>query len=96
MESESVRKGLTQIKDWQRWMSKNQDYFMRNIGIAQKGIDIPIYRIFYYLVVSRRDYMDDLAHDIRSQTMYDMHNVKIVSFDRLEDNIRKLTMHHSW
>lgn len=96
MESESVRKGLTQIKDWQRWMSKNQDYFMRNIGIAQKGIDIPIYRIFYYLVVSRRDYMDDLAHDIRSQTMYDMHNVKIVSFDRLEDNIRKLIMHHSW
>lgn len=68
MESESVRKGLTQIKDWQRWMSKNQDYFLRNIGLTQKGIDIPIYRIYYYLVVSRRDYMDDLAHDIRSQT----------------------------
>lgn len=96
MESESVRKGLTQIKDWQRWMSKNQDYFLRNIGLTQKGIDIPIYRIYYYLVVSRRDYMDDLAHDIRSQTMYDMHNVKIVTFDRLEDNIRKLIMHHSW
>ena len=26
----------------------------------------------------------------------DMHNVKIVSFDRLEDNIRKLILHHSW
>lgn len=40
--------------------------------------------------------MDDLAHDIRSQTMYDMHNVKIATFDRLEDNIRKLIMSHSW
>lgn len=34
--------------------------------------------------------MDDVAHDIRSQTMYDMNNVKIVTFDRLEENVRKL------
>lgn len=96
MESESVRKGLTQIKDWQRWMSQNRDYFLKNIDLAHKGIDIPIYRIYYYLVVSRRDYMDDVAHDIRNQTMYDMHNVKIVTFDRLEENVRKLAKNHSW
>ena len=96
MESESVRKGITQIKDWQRWMGQCRDYFLKNIGLSQKGIDVPIYRIFYYLVVSRRDYMNETVCDIRSQTMYDMHNVKIVTFDRLEDNIRKLKSYHSW
>lgn len=40
--------------------------------------------------------MDDVAHDIRSQTMYDMNNVKIVTFDRLEENVRKLGKNHSW
>lgn len=96
MESESVRKGLTQIKDWQRWMSQFREYFLRNVGLGRLGIDIPIYRFFYYLVVSRRDFMDDRALEIRSQAMYDMHNVKIVTFDRLEDNIRKLKLYHSW
>ncbi len=91
-----MKEGLAQIKDWQRWMLKNQDYFMRNIGLTQKGIDIPIFRIFYYLVVSRRDYMNDIAHDMRSQTMYDMRNLKIVTFDRLEENVRKLANNHSW
>lgn len=96
MESESVRKGLTQIKDWQRWMSQFREYFLKNIGLAQMGIDVPIYRIFYYLVVSRRDCMDEKAFEIRSQAMYDSHNLKIVSFDRLEDNIRKLKSYNSW
>lgn len=96
MESDSVRKGITQIKDWQRWMGKNLEYFLRDIGLLQKGIDIPIYRIFYYLVVSRRDLMNERALDIRSQTMFDMNNVKIVTFDRLEDNVRKLKSYHSW
>lgn len=91
-----MKEGLAQIKDWQRWMLKNQEYFMRNIGLTQKGIDIPIFRIFYYLVVSRRDYMNDIAHDMRSQTMYDMRNLKIVTFDRLEENVRKLANNHSW
>ena len=52
--------------------------------------------IFYYLVVSRRDYMNDIAHDMRSQTMYDMCNLKIVTFDRLEENVRKLANNHPW
>lgn len=96
METESVRKGLTQIKDWQRWMNQFRDYFLKNMGLVQMGIDIPIYRIFYYLVVSRRDFMDEKALEIRSQAMFDLHNVKIVTFDRLEDNIRKLKSYHSW
>ena len=75
---------------------KNLEYFLRDIGLLQKGIDIPIYRIFYYLVVSRRDLMNERALDIRSQTMFDMNNVKIVTFDRLEDNVRKLKSYHSW
>ena len=95
-ESESVRKGMTQIKDWKRWMDSNRDYFLRNIGLTQKGIDVPVYRIYYYLVVSRRDYMNPRALDVRSQSMYEMANLKIVTFDRLVDNVIKLNNHASW
>lgn len=45
--------------------------------------------------VSRRDFMDEKELEVRSQTMYDLHNVKIVTFDRWEDNIRKLKLYNS-
>ncbi len=96
MESESVRKGLTQIQDWKRWIDLNRNYFLNSIGISRYGIDIPSYRIFYYLVVSRRDNMTDVAKDVRSQSMAERSNMKIVTFDRLVDNVIKLANYHSW
>ena len=95
-ESESVRKGITQIRDWKRWIDQNRDYFIKNIGLNELGIDIPIYRIFYYLVVSRRDHMTKKAYDVRSQCMYEMNNIKIVTFDRLASNILELKNRHTW
>ncbi|MSU02141.1 Shedu anti-phage system protein SduA domain-containing protein [Tissierella pigra] len=95
-ESESVRKGLTQIQDWKRWIDSNRDYFLRNIGLLQQGIDIPVYRIYYYLVVSRREFMNQTALDVRSQSMYEKINTKIVTFDRLVDNIKKLGERPAW
>lgn len=89
-ESESVRKGLTQIRDWKRWIDKHKDYFFESVGLKYKNIDIPNSRIFYCLVVSRRNYMDSRATDLRSQICYEMNNTKIVSFDRLADNMLKL------
>ena len=34
METESVRKGLAQIKDWKRWIDSNKDYFMTFLRMA--------------------------------------------------------------
>lgn len=96
IESESVRKGIAQIKDWKRWIDQNRDFFMKDIGLSKFGIDVPTYRIFYYLVVSRRDLMTEQAIDVRSQSVYEMQNTKIVTFDRLTDNILKLQNHNSW
>ncbi|AMJ41394.1 Shedu anti-phage system protein SduA domain-containing protein [Anaerotignum propionicum] len=95
-ESESVRKGLTQIQDWKRWIDSNRDYFLKNIELLQQGIDVPVYRIYYYLVVSRRDFMNLTALDVRSQSMYEKINTKIVTFDRLVDNIKKLGERLTW
>ncbi len=95
-ESESVRKGLTQIQDWKRWIDGNRDYFLKNIGFFQQGIDVPVCRIYYYLVVSRRDFMNQMALDVRSQSMYEKLNTKIVTFDRLVDNIKKLGGRPAW
>lgn len=89
-ESDSVRKGITQIRDWKRWIDNNRDYFFQSIGLKDRSIDIPVSRIFYCLVVSRRDYMDKKATDLRSQLCFEMNNTKIISFDRLEENICKL------
>lgn len=95
-DSESVRKGITQIRDWKCWMDSNREYFLRSTGFYQKGIEIPTYRIYYYLVVSRRDFMTPIAKEIRSQTMYENKNLKIVTFDRLVDNIKALSDRHTW
>lgn len=95
-EAESVRKGITQIRDWKRWMDSNKDFFMKDCGLHKFGIDIPTSRIYYYLVVSRREYMDERATELRSQIAYEMNNLKIVSFDRLVDNICRLSGHNSW
>ena len=95
-EAESVRKGITQIRDWKRWMDSNKDFFMKNCGLYSYGIDIPTSRIYYYLVVSRREYMDERATELRSQLIYETQNLKIVSFDRLVDNVCKLKGHNSW
>lgn len=89
-EHESVRKGITQIRDWKRWLDYNREYFLRSSGFTEKGIDIPTSRIYYCLVVSRRDLMNNVAKDLRSQICYEMNNTKILSFDRLVDNILKL------
>jgi hypothetical protein len=89
-ESDSVRKGITQIRDWKIWIDNNRDYFFQSTGLNDKKIDVPISRIFYCLVVSRRDCMDKKATDLRSQLCYEMNNTKIISFDRLGDNICNL------
>ncbi|MBR5545213.1 MAG: DUF4263 domain-containing protein [Clostridia bacterium] len=91
-ESLNVRKGLTQIKDWKRWMDDNRDYFLRSINISSYGIKIPTSRIYYCLVVSRRDKMTLEATELRSQEIYNNPNLKIVSYDRLVDNIKDLGM----
>lgn len=97
MESESVRKGLVQLQDWKRWMDSNREYFMKDIGLRDYGIDISTYKIYYYLVVSRRIYMNKIALEVRSQCVYERHNTNIVTFDRLVDNIRKISgLYRPW
>lgn len=95
-ESESVRKGMTQIKDWKRWIDCNRDFFLKDIELTRKGIDVPTYRIYYYLVVSRRDFMHQTALDVRSQSMYEHTNIKIVTYDRLVGNIMTLSRYATW
>lgn len=87
----SVRKGITQIRDWKRWMDDNREYFLKSSGFTDKGINVPTSRIFYCLVVSIRKFMDSSkATDLRSQICYEMNNTKIISYNRLVDNIIQL------
>jgi hypothetical protein len=96
MESESVRKGLTQIRDWRNWMDDHRITFIKDMGLLSKGFDVPTTRIFYCLVVSRRDFMSDEAKTIRSQMVSNDAHLKIISFDRLADNLSKLVHGTTW
>ena len=87
-ESESVRKGVAQIKNWKRWIEDNRDYFFKNGEFKDKGISIPTYRIFNCLVVGRREHMSTREIEVRSQTCYENLNFKIISFDRIVDYIQ--------
>lgn len=91
MESESVRKGLVQIKDWKRWMDSNRDYFMQSCGLSNINRNIPTWGIHYCLVVSRRNRMDDMANQMRGQTQHETPALHIVTYDRLIDNVKKLS-----
>ena len=90
-ESEFVRKGLTQIRDWRRWMDDNRLYFMRSCGLADISRNIPSWGINYCLVVGRRSRMDDVANQMRGQSQHDAPGLRIVSYDRLVDNVKRLS-----
>jgi len=91
-ETEKVRKGITQIRDWKRWLDKNKDFFENGEGIAEFGRDIPSWAFHYCLVVSRREKMDDIANKLRGEVQKDFSGLKIISYDRLVDNV--LMMHN--
>ena len=88
-ESEEVRKGLTQISDWERWLDSNRSYFLNSMGLTSKGINIPTYRFHYCLVVSRRNLMDNDAKELRSHKISKINNLNIITYDRLLDYIIK-------
>ena len=90
METESVRKGLVQIKDWKRWIDTNKDYFMKSCGLAGISTNIPTWGIRYCLVVSRRERMNEIANQMRRQSELEIQGLHIVSYDRLVDNVQKL------
>ena len=90
IESDSVRKGIAQIKDWKRWMDSNREYFLKSCGLSGAGRNIPTWGINYCLVVSRRDRMDDISNLMRGQSQYDTPGLKIVTYDRIVDNVRML------
>lgn len=89
METEAVRKGMTQINDWKRWMDNNRLYFLQSCGLSDIGRNIPTWGITYCLVVGRRKRMDDISNQMRGQIQYER-GVHIITYDRLVDNIRKL------
>lgn len=91
MESEEVRKGLTQLRDWKRWMDDNRHYFMNSCGLVDISRNIPSWGIYYCLVVGRRNRMDSISNQMRGQTQRDTPGLHIVSYDRLVDNVKRLS-----
>ena len=89
METEAVRKGMTQINDWKRWMDNNRPYFLQSCGLSDIGRNIPTWGITYCLVVGHRKRMDDTSNQMRGQIQYER-GVHIITYDRLVDNILKL------
>ena len=90
-ETEAVRKGLTQIRDWKRWLSDNRAYFLESCGLGEISRSIPQWGIHYCLVVSRRSRMNEMANLMRGQTQHETPELHIITYDRLVDNIKTLS-----
>lgn len=90
-ETLAVRKGLTQIRDWKRWMDNNRQYFLNSCGLSPIASTIPSWGIHYCLVVSRRARMNEVSNQMRGQMQHETPELHIVTYDRLVDNVRKLT-----
>lgn len=91
IETESIRKGLAQIKDWKRWLDANRDYFIKSCGLTDISRNIPTWGIRYCLVASRRNRMNVIANQMRGQSEYETQGLHIVTYDRLVDNIKMLS-----
>lgn len=89
-ESAAVRQGLSQIRDWKRWMDDNRSYFMQSSGLKNISRNIPTWGIYYCLVVSRRSRLDEEANRMRGQSQHETPGLKIITYDRLVNNVRLL------
>ena len=89
-ESKAVRAGITQIKDWKRWMDNNRHYFMNSYGLGEIAGNIPSWGIYYCLVVGRRSLMTQKDNELRSQLQDELSGLKIISYDRIVDYIPAL------
>ena len=90
-ETASVRKGLTQICDWKRWIDDHRMYFFDSCGLKEIASSIPSWGIYYCLVVSRRNRMNEAANQLRGQMQAENSRLHIVTYDRLVDNVRNLS-----
>lgn len=89
--TDAVRKGITQIRDWKRWIDCHRDYFLESCGLSAIADTIPSWAIHYCLVVSRRNRMNKEENEMRGQMQEEMLRVNVVTYDRLVDNIRRLS-----
>jgi len=87
-ENAAVRKGLTQIRDWKRWMDNNRLYFLNSCGLSELANSIPSWGIHYCLVVSRRTRMNKIANEMRGQLQHEIPELHVISYDRLVDNVK--------
>ena len=89
-ESKYVRKGLTQINDWRRWIENNRQYFIDNSGLSKFSSSFPGWAFQFCLVASRRDFMDDISNSLREELARIHGDLKIISYDNLVECTSRL------
>ena len=90
-ESDKVRKGITQIRDWKRWIKNNKQYFENNPGIKLIDNHIPDYAFRYCLVVSRRSKMKEIDNNLRGELKCER-GIELITYDRIVDDIRYMSI----
>ena len=88
-ESDKVRKGLNQIRDWKRWINQNREYFLGTDGIKEISSNVFPWGFRYALVVGRRCNMDEMSNQLRGELQSEV-GVTIMSYDRLVDYVALL------
>jgi hypothetical protein len=90
-----LRKGINQINDWKRWVSKNypslKEVFdkVRNkkYALPDEFYELDITRIHYVVVAGRRDDFNDEANYERRRTEKE-NGIKVLHYDNLIDVAR--------
>lgn len=88
--SHSVNSGMGQIQNWKLWLSENRQTFLYEHGFTERNISVPLNRIFFCLVVGRRERMEIQDRNRKNQLMYDNPNLKIINYDRVLDYMSQL------
>lgn len=88
--SASANSGLGQINQWKEWMESNYTTFFNDHKFTEKGINVPITRIHYCLVISRRNQMETKDRDRKNRIIIESTNLNIINYDRVCDYVSNL------
>ncbi len=95
---EVIRKGIDQVKDWQRWLMSNyvalRTEFDKHLGTFDKNMPREFYnfdrsRVHYVVVAGRRKDYSDKTYTLRGELLKD-DGITLLHYDNLLDSIDDL------
>lgn len=99
-----INKGLKQVGDWRRWIPKNfnaitqtlRKYKGPNKEFPKELYELDIDRLHFMVIGGRRNDYNELTYQIRREIEQERGSFKILHYDNVLDNAKKVIKTKAW